>query len=250
MHCVASLHIRDFVPETETQMLCTKPNRGRTLAGFVLLTIVATCAGIRPGLAQEPPTTIPAGGPPSSVGAIPFNGWLLYPSLNLFTEYSNNYFLNPQAKISGWGFGESPSLTAQWSNGIHTTTLFADFTHIDYPTENAINTNNGEATFTQRYAPLRDLSFTFLADYTHQTINSGLTSSIPTAVAAPTTSILPNGNTVLPNGLIVNPNGQVVGQTSPGLAVGATSIVNPFDQFTASGQVDKIFNGGMLSLND
>src|SRR5579872_7174572 len=163
----------------------TKPNRIRALAGTISFAVALAVFGTASSLAQEPPTSVPPGGPPPSIGAIPFNGWLLYPTLDLFTQQSNNYFLNPQSKISGWGFGESPSMTAQWSDGIHTTTLYGNFNHIDYPTQNQINTNDEEATFTQRYAPLRDLSFTFLSDYTHRTIAAGLIGSIPTAITTP-----------------------------------------------------------------
>jgi len=231
-------------------MLCTKSNGIGSSAAFAIVLAVFAFLGVDAAYAQEPPTTIPPGGPPPSTGAIPFNGWLLYPTLDLFSQYSNNYFLSPQSKISGWGFGESPSLTAEWSNGIHTTTLYGDFSHIDYPTQNEINTNDGQATFTQKYAPLRDLSFTFLADYTHKTVAPSLFSATPTAVAVPTTSVLPNGNTVLPNGLIVSPAGQVVGQSNPGLIVNGISVVNPYDQYTTSAQMDKIFADGSLSLND
>lgn len=236
--------------DAEDQMLCTKSNRTRAIIAVAVLNTMCALTGVASALAQEPPTTIPAGGPPSTVGAIPFDGWLLYPSLGLTSQYSNNYFLAPQSKISGWGFGEAPSLTAEWSNGIHTTTLFGSFDHIDYPTQNEIDTNDGEATFTQKYAPTRDLSFTFLADYTHQTISSGLINSIPTSVSAPSTTVLANGNSVLPNGLIVSPSGQIVGQSVPSLYVNGVSVVNPFDQYTTSGQVDKIFGDGIISLND
>jgi Putative beta-barrel porin 2 len=227
-----------------------KPKRIRVLARTLSCAVAFAVFGTASSLAQEPPTSVPPGGPPPAIGAIPFNGWLLYPTLDLFTQSSNNYFLNPQSKISGWGFGESPSMTAEWSNGIHTTTLYGNFNHIDYPTQNQINTNDGEATFTQRYAPLRDLSFTFLSDYTHRTIATGLIGSIPTAITTPSTEVLPNGNTVLPNGLIVSPNGQVVGQSNPAVSVSSTSLVNPYDQYTASAQVDKIFSDGAFSLTE
>ena len=105
--------------------------------------------------------TVPAGGPPSTAGAIPFNGWLLYPSLTVFSQYSDNYFLSPPPKISAVGFGVTPSLIATWSDGINTTTLNGHFQGRDYPTASEINATDGEATFTQTYAPLRDLSFTF-----------------------------------------------------------------------------------------
>jgi hypothetical protein len=201
-------------------------------------------------LAQEPPLFIPSGGPPAAdPNAIPFNGWLLYPSITTFAQYSDNYFLSPVDKISGWSLGISPAMTAEWSNGIHTTTLYGTFTRVQYPTDNDVNTNAGEATFTQRYAPLRDLNFTFLGDYIHETISPGLTSGIPSPTASTATSVLPNGNTVLPNGTIVSPNGQVVGQTSPSLTIAGMSIVNPYDLYTATGQIQKIFADGIVTLN-
>src|ERR1700744_944104 len=107
------------------------------LAALAMVTALAAGGAPRAAWAQQPPLSVPAGGPlPADAMAIPVNGWLLYPSLNLFSQYSNNIFLSPQAKLAGWGFGASPSLTAEWSNGIHTTTLFGNFSHIDYPTQN------------------------------------------------------------------------------------------------------------------
>jgi hypothetical protein len=186
------------------------------------------------------------------VGAIPFETWLLYPTLTQFSQYSNNYFLGPTSKIAGWGFGVSPGLTAIWSNGIHTTTFSGTYTHIDYPTQNQIITDDGEATLSQKYAPLRDLTFTFSGDYTHKTIAPGLMNANPGALSAPSTYFLPNGNEVLPNGLIINPTTlQIVGQIAPGLSVNGQQIVNPYDQYTATAQVDKQFGGeGIISLND
>jgi Putative beta-barrel porin 2 len=207
------------------------------------------CGGLSLARAQQPPLTIAAGGPPpAGPNAVPFESWLLYPQLDTFTNYSNNYFLSPQAKVSGWSFGETPSMTAEWSNGIHTTTLYGNFTHVDYPTDNAVNTNDGEATVTQQYAPLRDLNFTFLADYTHHTIASALTSGIPSPISSTATTVLPNGNTVLPNGTIVSPNGVVVGQAASAANVAGLSVVDPYDAYTVTGNVQKLFGDGVVTL--
>jgi hypothetical protein len=240
------------VRDTGDQMPCTKPQRIRSFFALTLFSVAFAFWNPQKSFAQEPPTSVPAGGLPSSAGAIPYAGWLLFPSLTQFSQYSNNYFMSPMAKIAGWGFGVSPALTAQWSNGIHTTTLFGTFTHIDYPTQNEINTDDGEVTFTQKYAPLRDLTFTFLGDYTHKTIANSLNSSIPSAISTPSTTFLPNGNEVLPNGTIINPvTGAVVGQTTPGLFVNGQTVVNPNDQYTATARVDKQFGGqGIISLSD
>ena len=183
--------------------------------------------------------------------AIPFEGWLLYPSIRLYSAYSDNLFLSPTAPIKVLGIGAAPSLTAQWTNGIHTTTVYANFDNEIYPTDKTINSLNGEATFTQKYAPLPDLTFTLLGDYTHQTISSSLTNSIPNAISVPpsTPTRLPNGDISLPNGQIVSPSGQVVGQTSPVLAYNGISVVNPYDQYTGTATASKIFNRGFVTLS-
>ena len=193
------------------------------------------------------------GGIPTSChSGIPVGGWLLYPSVRLYSAYSDNLFLSPTSPvIKALGFGASPSLTAQWTNGIHTTTIYANFDTEAYPTDSTIDTFNREATVTQKYAPLPDLTFTVLGDYTHQTISSSLTNSIPNAISTPpsTPTRLANGNIELPNGQIVSPSGQIVGQANPVLANSGTSLVNPFDQFTGTATVSKIFNRGILTLS-
>ena len=189
--------------------------------------------------------------PLSCRSAIPVGQWLLYPSLRLYSLYSDNLFLTPTAPTKVLGFGTTPTLTAEWTDGIHTTTIFGNVDTQFYPTDSSINTFDRELTFTQRYSPLPDLTFTAVGDYTHKTISSALTNSIPTQVntpvAAPT--LLPNGNIELPNGNIVAPNGQIVGQVNPALAYNGTTVVNPYDQYTATATVSKIFNGASLTLS-
>ena len=169
----------------------------------------------------------------------------------MYSAYSDNLFLSPTAPIKALGIGASPSLTAQWTNGIHTTTIYANFDSEIYPTDNTINAFNREATLTQKYTPLPDLTFTVLGDYTHQTISSSLTSSIPNAISTPpsTPTRLANGDIALPNGQIVSPSGQIVGQASPVLANSGIALVNPYDQYTGTATVSKIFNPGILTLS-
>jgi Putative beta-barrel porin 2 len=236
-------------------MLCAKSNRIIGFAALALFSALFAFGGTSAARAQEPPTTIPAGGPlPFDPNAIPFNSWLLYPSVNFLAENSNNYFITPQSKLSGWAFGVDPSMTAEWSNGIHTTTLYGNFQQLQYPPDNQaplesnIAAPSGEATWTQQYAPLRDLNFTVVGDYVHQTLSPGLTSSIPNPTQFTGTTVLPNGDIVLPNGTIVSPTGQVVGQAGSTPSVGPTAFVNPYDQYTGSARVQKIFNGGIVTL--
>jgi hypothetical protein len=180
----------------------------------------------------------------------PLGSWLLYPSVRLYTIASDNLFLSPTAPIKTIGVGMAPTLTAQWTNGIHTTTIYANVDGEAY-TDNAINQYNAETTFTQQYAPLRDLTFTMLGDYTHQTIQSSLTNSIPTPISppSPTPTRLANGNIQLPNGQIISPSGQILGQTNSALANSGVTLVNPYNQYTGTGTVTKVFNYGIVSLS-
>ena len=200
--------------------------------------------------AQEPPLGVPIGGtlPPRPGQAIPIGGWLLYPTVSQYTKYSDNVFNSPVVPISAWAFGIRPSLTAEWSNGIHTTDLYGNFDSAVYPTHNELNTFDWNTGFTQKYEALRDLIFRLNGDIVHKTITNGLQNSIPTPINAPQTVVLPNGDILLPNGLILSPNGQVVGHQNPLIAIKGTTFVNPYDQFTGTFSIDKIFNPGILNL--
>jgi hypothetical protein len=237
-------------------MLCAKSNRIVSFAALALFSALFAFGGISAARAQaEPPTSIPAGGPPPyDSNAIPFNTWLLYPSVNFLVENSNNYFIAPQSKLSGLAFGVDPTLTAVWSNGIHTTTLYATFQQLQYPSnsipqQSNINSLSGEGTWTQQYSPLRDLNFTFVGDYQHQTLQAGLTSAIPTSTPFTGFIVLPDGNIQLPNGTIINPTtGQVVGQAGASASSSPTSFVNPYDTFTGTAKVQKLLSYGIVDL--
>jgi Putative beta-barrel porin 2 len=220
---------------------------GARLAFCVLFLI----AWISLAFAQEPPLNVLGAGrlPARDPNAISIEGWLLYPTLRVYSLYSDNLFLSPQSPIAASGIGVTPSLSAVWSNGIHTTTLYGNIDRQAYPTDNDINTLDGRAGFTQRYEALRDLIFTVNGNYAHQTLTTGLQNSIQTAAAAPTTTVLPNGNTQLPNGTILSPSGQIVGQANPAVGSNAPLLVNPSDQFAGTFSVEKIFNRGMLNLS-
>jgi hypothetical protein len=199
--------------------------------------------------AQEPPLDVPRNRLPArDPDAIAINGWLLYPTLRTYSLYSDNLFLSPTSPLSVPGFGVTPSLTAVWSNGIHTTTLYGEIDRQVYPTDNDINTFDRRASFTQKYEALRDLIFSVTGDYTHKTLTSGLQSSIPNAIAVPTTTQLSNGNIVKLDGTIVSPSGEVVGHTTP-LGSSIALLVNPFDRFTGTFSVEKVFNRGILDLS-
>jgi hypothetical protein len=200
--------------------------------------------------AQEPPLDVPLNRLPGrDPTAISFDGWRLYPTLRLYTLYSDNLFLSPTSRIAVPGIGVTPSVTAEWTNGIHTTTLYGNLDRQAFPTDNDINTLDGRAGFTQKYEAMRDLIFSVNGNYTHQTLASGLQNSIQTAQAAPATVLLPNNNIQLPNNTITSPSGQVVGQANQPIGSVTPLIVDPFDQYTGTFSVQKTFNRGILNLS-
>ena len=204
-------------------------------------------------------STIGAGGPPPDVtmsrlpardpNAIAVDGWLLYPTLRVYSLYSDNLFLSPIDPISAPGFGITPSMAAVWSNGIHTTTLYGNLDRQVYPTNSDVNTIDGRAGFTQKYEAMRDLIFSFNGNYVHQTWSTGLQNSIQTPSAAPTTTALPNGETVLPNGTIISSSGQTVGQANNFSGSTVPLQINPSNQYTGTFTIDKILNRAALSIS-
>ncbi|SHG98865.1 outer membrane beta-barrel protein [Bradyrhizobium erythrophlei] len=225
--------------------------RSRKFATRLAFSVLFLIAWIPLAFAQEPPLDVAGNGrlPARDPDAIAVNGWLLYPTLRIYSLYSDNLFLSPQRPIAAAAVGVTPSMSAVWSNGIHTTTLYGNIDRQAYPTDNDINTLDGRAGFTQRYEALRDLIFTVNGNYTHTTLTTGLQSSIQTAAVAPTTTLLPNGNTQLPNGTILSPTGQIVGQANPAFGGNVPLLVNPSDQVAGTFSVEKIFNRGMLNLS-
>jgi Putative beta-barrel porin 2 len=245
----------------QSSMLCNRSILSKKLARFVLCALVL-CAWIPRSLAQlqtGAQSVIGSGAPPPDVSfvrlpakdpnAIAVDGWLLYPTVRLYSLYTDNFFFSPQDPLSVGGLGVTPSIAAVWSNGIHTTTLYGSLDRQVYPTDNAINALDGRAGFTQRYEAMRDLIFSVNGNYAHQTLSTGLQNSIQTPTAAPTTTVLPNGNTVLPNGTILSPSGQPIGQTAAPSASAVPLQVNPSDIFTGTFTVDKIFNRAAMSLS-
>jgi Putative beta-barrel porin 2 len=198
---------------------------------------------------DAPPLNVPLSGVLTKGEGPSVGDWILYPSIGVFSSYSDNLFQSPTSPISTWAFGIDPSLVAEWSNGIHTSTFYGSAEGRGYPTESELNAFDDRVGWVQKYSPLPDLTFGLQGDYAHNTLATQLITALP-SLTAPGTSVLANGNTVLPNGNIVSPTGQVVGQSSPSLtAANSTTLINPNDQLSATASVDKILSGGLIGLN-
>jgi len=223
----------------------------RNLAA-TLAWIAIFCAAVSSAcFAQEPPLDVPIVKrlPARDPTAVTAGDWLLYPTLRVYSLYSDNLFLAPINGIASPGIGVTPGLVAVWTNGIHTTTLYGNLDRQVYPDANDVNTVDGRAGFTQRYEAMRDLSFTADVNYVRRTWASSLQSAIQVPQTAPTSSTLPNGNTVLPNGTIVSPTGQVVGQSTPAVGSILPLLVDPSNRYTGTFTIEKLFNRGVLTLS-
>src|SRR5438105_1815094 len=132
----------------------TRVFRSLILYPVVLAILVASSSG---AFAQEPPLSIPntAGlGKPGS--AVVFDRWLLYPSISVYTTYSDNVFQSSINPISAAAVGAAPSLVAEWSNGIHRTTLYGNADRKVYPGKTELDTFDWQAGFVQNYEMRRE----------------------------------------------------------------------------------------------
>ena len=225
-------------------------DRTRSHARCAALAALLLLGCVSASYAQEPPLSVPKNVLPATPGdALAAGGWLFYPTLSTYAQYTDNLFQSAISPISIWGVGVKPSMIAEWSNGIHTTTLYGNLEVRKYLTDNEFNIFDRQAGFIQKYEALRDLTFKVQGDYSHHT-NANAITAIPGGISSPgTTIVLPNGNTVLPNGNIVSPTGQIVGQVAPTLnVVGNQTQVNPSDQFTGTASIEKILNRGFIGL--
>ena len=187
------------------------------------------CPYLTPASAQtepplEPPKLRSLGLPEN---AIPYYGWALYPTLDASAIFDSNLYQSPNAPISAWGFLINPSLVAEHTNGIHTTRLYGDIQSKIYPTVSDNNTLDRQAGIIQRYEAMRDLIFTFHGDYTHREIATLFQNAIPGPVIGPAN---------LP---------QNVSETVQALG---TVVKNPYDQYTGTATVHKIFNRAFVQF--
>jgi hypothetical protein len=227
------------------------PQKSRLRSLIQSGTLVALLIGFPNGaFAEDPPLIVPKTLPlvtPSE--AIAFNGWAFYPTLRVFSVFSDNLYQSPFNPLSVAGVGMAPSMIAEWTNGIHRTTLYGNAEVRDY-SDNSANIYDRQAGFVQRYEAMRDLIFTVQGDYTHKTNTSALLNSLGDTIATPGATLLPNGNVLLPNGSIVSPTGQPASSSNQvaNVAVSGSILTNPYDQFTALASVYKIFDRAFVRL--
>ena len=209
-------------------MTSVKHTAWRALLFGVVLSLFVW-GNLAPAFAQSPPPL----GPPklrslkAPDNAILINGWAIFPTLSASSIFDSNLYQSPTAPISTAGFLINPSLVAEHTNGIHTTRLYGNIDSRIYPSAGDNDTFDRQGGIIQTYEALRDLIFTFQGDYTHKTIASLFQNSIPGPVVGP-----------------ANPPPLASG-TVQGLG---TIVKNPYDQYTATAKVEKIFNRAYLNF--
>src|SRR5262249_25624135 len=142
-----------------------------------------------------PPVTVPGRGDPFAqssrdYGALPIGGWVLYPTVFLGAVYDSNVNQNVTAKNSRWGGRIVPSLLAEATDGIHTSTLYGMADVRAYGDGTTVRDTTAARTgFIQRFQPVADLTFNAQGDYTRQRdlfstfgIDHSVTTLNPTAV--------------------------------------------------------------------
>jgi Putative beta-barrel porin 2 len=194
------------------------------LGTFFLLGCITVAA------AQQQPPEIPLSNvltTPSDV--LSYNGWLFYPEITAYAVGTDNLFQTSTSPIGVGGAGYKPKLITEWTDGIHTTTLYGNLDQRFYPSRSDLNTFDRNGGFIQQYSPLPDLNFKLQGDYTHVT-NTGVVGAIP--------------------GTLVSAGSPSPGvQANPTLTVQATGVsVNPTDTWSAAASVQKLFNHGVVNL--
>lgn len=127
---------------------------------------------------------IPAAGPNPEHGFV-VGDWMLYPSLFAGFVYNDNVYNTAVNRKSGLGVRIRPSLEANRDTGIQKTIVYLNGDLQAYPGRGQSYTLwpqaailrsptnvSGRAGFSHTYAPLPDLKFTLIADYTRA--NGGL----------------------------------------------------------------------------
>src|ERR1039457_3615711 len=115
-------------------------NRLRSHARGAVLDALLLIGGLNVAGAQEPPLSVPHRALPATPGdALAVGGWLFYPTINTYAQYTDNLFQTVFNPISIWGVGVKPSMIAEWSNGIHTTSLYGNLEGRKYLTDNELN---------------------------------------------------------------------------------------------------------------
>ena len=107
-----------------------------------------------------------ANGPDTSQG-LPYGGWLIYPSVFLGSVYNDNINGGTKDRLSALGLQIQPRLEADFDNGLHAISIYANGDFQFYPSEGS---NSVQATARlgtiYTYSPTPDLSVRFQGDFT------------------------------------------------------------------------------------
>ncbi len=143
---------------------------------------------LRPGLvfaqaATEPPSFELRGlndKPVRDYQGLPFEDWMLYPSLFIGAVYDDNIFQSTTDRVSQTGLKLRPSLRAERDTGLHQTSVFVNGDFNIYANEASADTTNAQVALTHRWEAMRDLVFTAGVEYDRRTdiYNNGVVTGL------------------------------------------------------------------------
>src|SRR5437764_14947554 len=97
-------------------LLWMRSDRGRRRVLAAILSVFVLGACSRAHAQEEPPLVVPKSSPfGRPTDAIPFGGWLLYPTLRVYSFYDSNLYQSAFSPIAAAGFRINPALVASCS---------------------------------------------------------------------------------------------------------------------------------------
>jgi Putative beta-barrel porin 2 len=144
-------------------------NCGRRRALLAVVLAAFTGGFAFESLAEDLPSPslsrLPGERPNRDYNGMPVGAWTLFPSIFVGGIYDTNVNQtqnNPQASAGG---RVVPSVSARWSNGIHTTNIYGMMDARGYTAATDASAITARSSVTHSYRPLPDLGFQFQGDY-------------------------------------------------------------------------------------
>ena len=139
------------------------------MAGVLLLTPVCHDSALAQDAAAPSAAATAALGianGPNAEEGVPYHGWLLFPSIFAGAVFNDNIYSTATNRVSRLGFRLQPKFEAEFNNGIHATSLYANGDFQFYPSatgQTAFGT--GRLGVIQTYEPTPDTTVRWQADY-------------------------------------------------------------------------------------
>jgi hypothetical protein len=169
--CAAALAVLSFAPASA--QVVGAPPTGYDTSGDVLSQLSPSAMSQR-SLNDKPVR---------DYQGLPFEGWMLYPSLFVGAVFDDNLYQSTNNRVAAAGVKLRPSMVANLDAGIHHTTLFANGDFNIYPDSSDANTVNAQVGLSHKWEVQRDFVFKIGGEYDRHTdiYNNGVVTT-PTGI--------------------------------------------------------------------